>query len=63
MITARDDAVTKMAALIQIVIGYAGGAGAVPGDDHAKTLAQPVVDSLIRAAKSGYMPSAPRGDR
>lgn len=47
---ARNDAVTKMAAALQIAIGYAGGAGAVPTDEHAKQIAEPVVDSLIRAA-------------
>jgi hypothetical protein len=50
MSTARDDAVTKLAALMQTAIGYAGGAEAVPSNEHATMLAEPVVDALIRAA-------------
>lgn len=51
---ARDVAVTKLAAFMQIAIGYAGGA--VPTDEHAKQLAEPVADALIRAAKDGFCP-------
>lgn len=43
----RDVAVTQVAALVQLCIGYANGR--VPDDDHARKVAEPVVDAILAA--------------
>jgi hypothetical protein len=49
--SARDDAVTKLAAALQLAIGYASGEALVPNEAHAKMIAEPVVDAILAAAR------------
>lgn len=46
--SARDDAVTKVAAFLQLAVGYAIQ-GSYLSDNFAKTHAEPVVDAILAA--------------
>ena len=48
--SARDDAITKVGALLQLAVGYAIQGGYLT-DDFAKTHAEPVVDALLAAMR------------